>query len=395
MDQKIKSHTTSRLLALALLAISLLAFGAILALDFAGCQTFFDPVVNSPAETYGRLITVVGILGFPFLGTLIIFYQPGNRIGWLALLFGVFDLLNTFAVHYHDCLTTGYLNLPGGELIPTFLVFTSLLLLITFGFFLMTFPDGHFLSRRWQQLSLIVLGVLTIYIIFALITRTFVISGVDELSAFVSPLFIFPMLGIVALFLRWRRSTGEMRQQIKWVAFFFATIGTMFFAVEVIGSFFYPAIFEGWFYLFDVVVFIVGLPIVFGLAIFKYRLFDIDIIIRRTLVYSVVTLALVLVYFGSVVLLQGVFTAVTNTSSPLAIVISTLLIAAIFQPLRRRVQDVIDRRFFRKKYDAQQVLAQFAETARDETDMDALQAELLHVVQETMQPTHISLWVKK
>lgn len=395
MDQKIKPHTISRLLALALLTIPLLAFSAMLALDFAGCRTFFDPAVNSPADTYGRLLTVVGILGFPLLGTLIIFYQPGNRIGWLALLFGVFDLLNTFGIHYYNCLTAGYLNLPGGELIPTFLVFTSLLLLITFGFFLMTFPDGQFLSRRWQKLSLIVLGLLTIYTIFALITQTFVIGSVDELTTFVSPLFIFPMLGILALFLRWRRAAGEMRQQIKWVAFFFATIGTMFFAVEIIGSFFYPAIFEGWFYLFDVVVFIVGLPIVFGLAIFKYRLYDIDIIIRRTLVYSLVTLALVLVYFGSVVFLQSVFTAVTNTSSPLAIVISTLLIAAIFQPLRRRVQDVIDRRFFRKKYDAQQVLAQFAQTARDETDMDALQAELLRVVQETMQPESVTIWLKE
>jgi len=138
------------------------------------------------------------------------------------------------------------------------------------------------------------------------------------------------------------------------------------------------------------------LPLSIGLAILRYRLWDIDVVIRKTLDCSTLTVLLGLVYFGSVVLLQALFGRLAGVEqSTLAVVISTLAIAALFTPLRRRIQDGIDRRFFRKKYDAQQVLARFAQTARDETDLDALLAELVQVVDDTLQPEHVSVWLRE
>jgi hypothetical protein len=136
-----------------------------------------------------------------------------------------------------------------------------------------------------------------------------------------------------------------------------------------------------------------ALPLSLAVGILRYRLFDIDVIIRKTTSYAIITGLLALVYFGSVVVLQRLLSPLTGDSDA-AVVLSTLLIAALFLPLRRRVQDIIDRRFFRRKYDAEQVLARFAATARDETDLDALTAELVRVIQETMEPESVTIWLK-
>ena len=135
------------------------------------------------------------------------------------------------------------------------------------------------------------------------------------------------------------------------------------------------------------------LPVTIAFSILRYRLWDIDILIRRTLVYAVLTGLLLLLYFGSVVLLQQVVRRLAGHDSPIVIVVSTLVIAALFSPLRRRVQNIIDHRFYRRKYDAQQALAAFAGTAKEEVDLESLQAELMTIVQETMQPEQVSLWM--
>jgi hypothetical protein len=183
------------------------------------------------------------------------------------------------------------------------------------------------------------------------------------------------------------------RQQIKWLAF----SGVVFCAVFAAGPFLWalpqsPA--TAWIW---PVLFLAGastIPVAVGIAILRYRLYDIDLIINRTLVYGSLTAILALVYLGGVVALQGTFRTLTGQESTLAVVASTLAIAALFNPLRRRIQHFIDRRFYRRKYDAVKTLAAFSAKLRDETDLNALNAELMGVVRETMQPAHASLWLR-
>jgi hypothetical protein len=137
-----------------------------------------------------------------------------------------------------------------------------------------------------------------------------------------------------------------------------------------------------------------SIPIATGIAILRYRLYDIDILINRTLVYGPLTATLVALYFGAIVVLQRVFVVLTGQQSTLAVVASTLLIAALFTPLRRRIQSFIDRRFYRRKYDARKTLEAFSATLRDETDLEALNNDLVGVVRETIQPAHVSLWLR-
>jgi hypothetical protein len=185
---------------------------------------------------------------------------------------------------------------------------------------------------------------------------------------------------VAALVVRFRRARGVERQQLKWLLYAVSLSPLLFLELPVVGDVLFPLV-------------LIGIPTAVGVAILRYRLYDIDVIIRRTLQYTLVTAVLALVYAGSVVLLQSIYTVITGGRSPIVVVMSTLFIAALFSPLRRGVQSMIDRRFFRKKYDAQQVLAHFAQTARDEVSLEALTAELVRVVQETMQPASTSIWL--
>jgi hypothetical protein len=201
--------------------------------------------------------------------------------------------------------------------------------------------------------------------------------------------------------IRYRRSGGEERQQIKWIAFAASVV-----ALGVSGAVFLGTFAAGtaggthplWVGLIEdaITLSFAGIPIAVGFAVLKYRLYNIDLLINRTLVYGALTAALVAVYFGGVAATEAVVRTLTGQEQQpqLAIVVSTLVIAALFNPLRRRIQAFIDRRFYRRKYDARKTLEAFTAKLRDETDLDALSGDLIGVVRETMQPAHVSLWLR-
>jgi hypothetical protein len=189
---------------------------------------------------------------------------------------------------------------------------------------------------------------------------------------------------------RYRQANIDERQQYKWL------VASVFFSALTLGfGLFLGLVLELTFGQLMTNYALAFIPIGVGFAVLRYRLYDVDLIIRRTLTYAALTGVLALVYFGGVTLLGGLITAISGQQSAAAIVISTLAIAALFNPLRRRVQDFIDRRFYRKKYDAELALAEFALTARDEVDAERLTSRLVGVVEETIQPVKVSIWLKK
>jgi hypothetical protein len=256
------------------------------------------------------------------------------------------------------------------------------------------FPNGRF-EPPWMKWPIIAVTVPYV----ALVTLFIDSPHYGLFTAVVT--FLWIGLSLYAMPYRYFRVSSPIeRQQIKWVllgiattfvtAIYYATFTALYPASQ-------PSLTRLVLQLINMPLYVAGYGFfAFAMlrAMLRHRLWDVDIIIRRTLVYTVLSALLALVYFGAVILLQSVFDSVSGRQPPLVIVASTLLIAALFAPLRQRVQAVIDRRFFRKKYDAQQILAQFAQTARDEVEMEALTAELCRVVQETMQPNRISLWLK-
>jgi fumarate reductase subunit C len=205
----------------------------------------------------------------------------------------------------------------------------------------------------------------------------------------------------LSLVLRFRRSRGEERQQIKWIAFA-ASVVVIVYLIAMVASLLSAA--ETWFagsspawlslLQSAALLSLTAVPIAVGFAVLRYRLYDIDLLINRALVYGSLTASLALVYVGGVVVLQAMVRAISGQESSLAVVASTLAIAALFSPLRRGVQELVDRRFYRRKYDAAKTLEAFAARLREETDLNALTDEVTSVVRGTMQPAHVSLWLR-
>jgi len=265
--------------------------------------------------------------------------------------------------------------------------------------FFLLFYDGHFVPR-WTRLS--ALG----WAVYCLAWGLFPgmpLSLIDPFGASFGAFLLLVLLGwtvgLAAQAVRYRRADSRQRVRTKWVLLVIAGACAGYACVYLPGVFL-PASGQARLYyeLFGVSVFwLLALPIPIALivAMFRYRLFDVNVLINRTIVYGSLTAALLVVYVGSVVLLQALFRTLIGNESQLAIVASTLAIAALFSPLRGRIQSFVDRRFYRKKYDAARTLESFSARLRNETDLDALSADLITVVTETMQPEQASLWLRQ
>jgi len=286
-------------------------------------------------------------------------------------------------------------------------------------YLLLLFPDGKLPSRRWRPLALFSAVVILLASVAeglapgplenqGMVRNPF---GVETLPWLVDASYVLlPLLPLcilasaISMVLRYRRSGGEVRQQIKWVAFVASFSGTTY-LIAMLSQLAVLAESEGglplfpWWaeVLFSVAVLgFAGVPVAIGFAVMRYRLYDIDIIINRTLVYGSLTAMLVAIYFGGVAMMQALFRAFTGQEEQpqLAVVVSTLAIAALFNPLRKRIQSFIDRRFYRRKYDARKTVEAFSARLRDEMDLETLNRDLAGVIEETLQPAHVSLWLR-
>jgi len=341
------------------------------------------------------------------LGALILGRHPGNRIGWLLVIGSVLVRLESLATDFAIyALFTAPGTLPGGLLAAWLIngLWAPIVGLILWS--ALVFPDGSAANAGWRPglwwaasttlaIGVLVLGEHPMSSAFYLDNPflRFAWEGVTEPAWYIMLLLFALSIPAVAVSVvaRWRRARGAERQQFKWLAM--AAVATAVLGpAGIIWSQLFGALALGG------VITNTSLPLLtvaIGVAVLQYRLYDVDLIINRTLVYGALTAALVAVYFASVIVLQTLFRGLTGQTSQLAVVGSTLAIAALFNPLRRNVQALVDRRFYRRKYDAAQTLAAFSAAARDETNLDRLAGRLVEVVDDTVQPAHISLWLAK
>jgi hypothetical protein len=351
--------------------------------------------LNSPIYFFWLGLTVLAI-GYSVIGAIIASRLPTHPIGWICCAIGLIAAVDHFGGEYavYSLLARSE-ALPGGRAMLWLQSWFWMLFVALFVFLLLLFPNGRLPSGRWRPFAWVSVAIISVGVIYSS-----VISPDVRPDAPPNPIQqLVLLLGLVAasVVVGRRNARGVERQQIKWLLY----AGAIFFVgptFQIIVSYVLRvewswALWVG--NIFGVVSGLAG-PTAIGVAILRYRLYEIDILINRTLVYGALTASLALVYFGGVAMTQTIFRTFTaqEQQPQLAIVISTLVIAALFNPLRRRIQSFIDRRFYRSKYDAAKTLEAFSAKLRDETDLDSLSDDLVGVVRETMQPAQISLWLR-
>ena len=355
-----------------------------------------SPQVNTlGSREFDALFSVI-FVAFPLVGALIAAREPGNAIGWLFLVAGLGRSIDYAFVGYATfALVTEPGSLPAGALaglvadltwVPSLLGGTALLFLL--------FPHGRLPSRRWRPVVWLI-GAVT----FAYVAGTALNSGpLYYLPGVDNPLGLAPtgvvvdaagavaigliLVSVASLVLRFRRSQGQERQQLKWLVyaasllFLSAPVQPLLLDESTVSDL-----------LFGLLISL--LPVAVGIAILRHRLYDIDLVIRRTLVYAVLTATLGATYLATVLLV-----GLAVGESGFAVAVSTLAVAALFRPALTRIQGVVDRRFYRRRYDATMTLEAFGMRLRDELDLEALTGDLRGVVEETVQPSHVSVWLR-
>ena len=409
-----------------LLCVALISFGLLV-------HFLASPIPTTDTPPALTVLFRVLSLAFPTVGALIASRRPENPIGWIFCGTGLLTGVQAFASGYAEYAMLGHTgSLPGGEFmawisqwigVPTVPLAGALLIVL--------FPNGKLLSRNWRPVVwLAACGTVMLTLWAALgpgplsfqptfdnplgrggaigelgptesnpmfdrpgfarpadtaITAEGALNTLGRVGIFI--VLVSWLFAVAAMIMRIDQARGAERQQLKWFVYGVAVLVVGFLAAFLGFGLHSVAWFLG-------IAAFNFLPIAAGIAILRYRLYDIDLIINRTLVYGVLTAALALVYVGSIVLLQGLFRALTGGTSQLAVVASTLAIAALFVPLRRRVQAFIDRRFYRRKYDVAKTLQAFNTRLRDDVDLDNVADDLVEVIKETMQPAHVTLWLR-
>ena len=374
-------------------ALGLLAVGSVLVVLAYGLT---HAATGASTTWANELAYLAFMLAFSTVGALVAAKRPGNPIGWLLL-----GSVLCYAIGGAGVTVAG----------PPLIAWAGAwawgvgvgLAVVT----LLLFPDGRLPSRRWRPVLWVAVVGIVAFVVGAGfgaptigdsdVPNPFAVQGslgeaLGALQEAFPLVIVAALLALVSVVARFRRSRGIEREQIKWVLYAAALVGVGLMAQLPIFIVMPPdaaadasnAVATSAF---------ACVPVAIGIAVLRYRLYDIDVLIRRTLVYGATTGAIALAFFGGIVLLQAVLRPVTS-GSELAVAISTLVSFALFQPLRGRVQRAVDRRFYRAKYDAEHTVDAFAARLRGDVDLDSLRVELLDAVADTLQPAHASVWIR-
>src|SRR5215208_728987 len=358
------------------------------------------------------LISLAAPVVFAIVAAMIVSRQPRNTLGWVLMVpVGLYVVGAPIASYIENLAPSSPEPTVPILLIVWFNNWNWLMLIFPLLLILLLFPNGGPPTPVWRWVGVAAIAWAALFVFLAarpqqinagttpdlVLDNPIGVLGKDSVERLVGVwigcLLALAVACAVALFVGYRRANDTEREQIKWLLYACALFLVVY-AVGLVGRLGGTASLGGYIWGVFFGLSVIALPAAIGIAILKYRLYDIDVVINRTLVYGPLTATLVALYFVGIVVLQRFFVVLTGQQSTLAVVASTLLIAALFNPLRRRIQAFIDRGFYRRKYDAAKTLEVFSAKLRDETDLDALSDDLVGVVRETMQPAHVSLWLR-